>query len=77
MLTPLVQASEMKKRESIHSSINSSNESYSPKRKKDSPNKKKSMMGAFVPKDCAVDIDKDYMYSIGKDIFRNVSAAQQ
>ena len=74
MLTPVVHAAEMRKLGSVHSSINSSNDSMSPKRKKDSPNKK-SLMGAFVPKDCAVDIDKAYIYSIGKDIFKNVASA--
>ena len=32
-------------------------------------------MGAFVPKDCAVDIDKEDIYDIGKDIYRNVALA--
>ena len=76
MLTPVVNAAEMRKHGSVHTSINSSNDSMSPKRKKESPNKK-SVMGAFVPKDCAVDIDKDYIYSIGKDIFKNVASAQK
>ena len=59
---------------------NSSEDSFGHKRVKDSPDQAKnktSTMGAFVPKDCAIDIDKDYIYKIGKDIFANVKSTQQ
>jgi hypothetical protein len=46
---------------------NSSSSSYSPRRKHDS-----SAMSYLMPRDCQVDLDKDQIFKIGKDIHLSV-----
>lgn len=56
-----------KKKMMVKDHHTSSSDSYSPRRKQDA-----SGMSFLVPRDCQVDLDKDQIYKIGKDIYKSV-----